>query len=175
MWECSHAPTECWNIRRNQPDHVPSATTCKYTTIHPKRILVLSNTPVLALSLSTMMLVHKHPMMPLSPSLVHAHRRNPSAPPTVIVQPTRTPGLLSLSKPPRPSPTHNRQLHAQQRHQKAASRPRLPTSVVVDKPTPVLPLPAAPSPLSSPQQQRGRAHVKQSKDKSDASSKALLR
>ncbi|KAK7013183.1 hypothetical protein R3P38DRAFT_2788492 [Favolaschia claudopus] len=35
-----------------------------------------------------------------SPSAIHHHRRHPSAP-VVHVQPTRTPGLLTLSKPPR--------------------------------------------------------------------------
>ncbi|KAJ7485585.1 hypothetical protein FB451DRAFT_1392319 [Mycena latifolia] len=52
---------------------------------------------------------------------VHTHRRHPSAPPApVVVQPTRTPGLLSLSRPkqhrpdPKPSP--------KPRHAQAATR-----------------------------------------------------
>ena len=46
----------------------------------------------------TMILVQKPP---LSPSPLHAHRRHPSAPiPTML--PTSTPGLFTLSKPPRP-------------------------------------------------------------------------
>ncbi|EGO03924.1 hypothetical protein SERLA73DRAFT_84131 [Serpula lacrymans var. lacrymans S7.3] len=57
-----------------------------------------------------MMLVQKPPQLPFSPP--SAHRRHPSAPPAVVVQPTRTPGILSLSKPLRPTPP--RQLHQQQ-------------------------------------------------------------
>ncbi|KAJ6595619.1 hypothetical protein DFH09DRAFT_1410271 [Mycena vulgaris] len=53
-----------------------------------------------------MMLLQKQPhfSMALAQSpLIHTHRRHPSAPPQqVVVQPTRTPGLLSLSRPPRP-------------------------------------------------------------------------
>ncbi|KAJ6495353.1 hypothetical protein C8R45DRAFT_1094994 [Mycena sanguinolenta] len=62
---------------------------------------------------STMMLVQKQPLFSMSfaqkqplyslaqsPQQFIHHRRNPSAP-VVHVQPTRTPGLLSLSKPPR--------------------------------------------------------------------------
>ncbi|KAK7044544.1 hypothetical protein R3P38DRAFT_168450 [Favolaschia claudopus] len=64
-------------------------------------------TPLLLLLLaasSTMMLVQKQPLFAMaltqSPSAIHHHRRHPSAP-VVHVQPTRTPGLLTLSKPPR--------------------------------------------------------------------------
>nr|GAT56451.1 predicted protein [Mycena chlorophos] len=52
-----------------------------------------------------MMLVQKQPHFPaLAPSpYLYTHRRHPSAPPVsaVVVQPTRTPGLLTLSKPVR--------------------------------------------------------------------------
>ncbi|KAM6503524.1 hypothetical protein JOM56_000467 [Amanita muscaria] len=122
-----------------------------------------------------MMLVHKHPILPMSPSL--AHRRNPSAPPVVIVQPTRTPGLLSLSKPPRPSPPphHQRQLHAQQRQNKAMAKPRPqhhllttiltpPTTADADK---KLPVPAA-VPTPSPQP-RSRTNAKHPKEKTSNS------
>ncbi|KAK2461295.1 hypothetical protein APHAL10511_006822 [Amanita phalloides] len=136
-----------------------------------------------------MMLVHKHTVLPLSPSLAHAHRRNPSAPPAVIVQPTRTPGLLSLSKPPRPSPPQQRLLHAQQRHQKAISRPRLasPATAAPGKPTPALAQladsafsdfklqsSAVASSTQSPQP-RGRAHAKQPREKPIANSRILTR
>ncbi|KAF8918719.1 hypothetical protein CPB85DRAFT_1373749 [Mucidula mucida] len=47
-----------------------------------------------------MMLVQKPPHFNISPAhFPLQHRRHPSAPPAVLVQPTRTPGLLSLSKP----------------------------------------------------------------------------
>ncbi|KAJ3773534.1 hypothetical protein FB446DRAFT_529653 [Lentinula raphanica] len=55
-----------------------------------------------------MILVHKQ-QFPLSSPHAH-HRRHPSAPPAVIVQPTKVPGLLSLAKPPqRQQPQHSRQ------------------------------------------------------------------
>ncbi|KAF4583311.1 hypothetical protein EYR38_002060 [Pleurotus pulmonarius] len=67
-----------------------------------------------------MMLFQKPPTINLSSHLAATHhRRHPSAPPTVVVQPTRTPGLLSLSKPSRPSPQrpqqHQTNLRPQQR------------------------------------------------------------
>lgn len=71
-----------------------------------------------------MMLVHKQPAIHLSqPSLTH--RRHPSAPPTVIVQPTRTPGLLSLSKPlQKPSPQRQLQPNQRPNQHKQSPRPR---------------------------------------------------
>lgn len=47
------------------------------------------------------------------------HRRMPSAPPTVLVQPTRTPGLLSLSKP---APSPRPQLRQQGARPRAAQK-----------------------------------------------------
>ncbi|THH19278.1 hypothetical protein EW146_g1851 [Bondarzewia mesenterica] len=44
-----------------------------------------------------------------------SHRRHPSAPPAVLVQSTRTPGLLSLSKPPQSTPPRSHQYQTQQR------------------------------------------------------------
>jgi hypothetical protein len=71
-----------------------------------------------------MMLVHKqHPFhLPQAPL---SHRRLSSAPPIIVVQPTRTPGLLSLSKPPQKA-SPQRQLNATQRaaQQKQSTRPR---------------------------------------------------
>ncbi|RDB27887.1 hypothetical protein Hypma_002277 [Hypsizygus marmoreus] len=79
-----------------------------------------------------MMLVQKQPNFTLSPppSTFH-HRRHPSAPPAVVVvQPTRTPGLLSLSKP---------QL---QRHQPQQRMPRSPKLHISTAAAPVSPTPA---------------------------------
>ncbi|KAJ7167369.1 hypothetical protein C8R43DRAFT_945803 [Mycena crocata] len=57
-----------------------------------------------------MMLVQKQPHFSMSLAqspFLHTHRRHPSAPPQQVhVQPTRTPGLLSLSKPPRAKTDH---------------------------------------------------------------------
>lgn len=55
-----------------------------------------------------MILVPKQ-QYPLSTPYAH-HKRHPSAPPAVVVQPTKTPGLLSLSKPvQRQQPQQSRQ------------------------------------------------------------------
>lgn len=46
-----------------------------------------------------MLLAHKpHPLPIMSPNITH--RRHPSAPPAVVVQATKTPGLLFVSKQP---------------------------------------------------------------------------
>lgn len=69
-----------------------------------------------------MILVQKQPqaLLPTMSNIAHSHRRHPSAPPAVIVQPTKTPGLLSLSKPARPSTPRS---HVQpSRQQRAAPR-----------------------------------------------------
>ncbi|PFH49909.1 hypothetical protein AMATHDRAFT_75922 [Amanita thiersii Skay4041] len=125
-----------------------------------------------------MMLVQKQAHFPLSPLLAHSHRRNPSAPPAVIVQPTRTPGLLSLSKPARPAPPQQRQIHAQSRQQRSTPKPRQPLaptfmavsrpaadSVPSDKKSPLpatfnITTTASPSP-----QTRGRNTAKNTKEK----------
>ncbi|KAK7047425.1 hypothetical protein VNI00_006656 [Paramarasmius palmivorus] len=64
-----------------------------------------------------MILVQKPPSFATAP--YHVHRRNPSAPP-VVVQPTRTPGLLSLSKPI--------QQHQQQPRQRTSPRSKQPAA-----------------------------------------------
>ena len=109
----------------------------------------------------TMILVQKPHSMNFSQSPLHAHRRHPSAPPTVLVLPTRTPGLLTLSKPPRPP---------QRQNQRQTPKP-LPKSIPVPSPNPpaktidnkkpgLFALPATPSP-----QPRGRGQVKHTKDR----------
>ncbi|KAF5379030.1 hypothetical protein D9615_006013 [Tricholomella constricta] len=95
-----------------------------------------------------MMLVQKQPNFSLnsSPSTFH-HRRHPSAPPAVVVvQPTRTPGLLSLSKP---------QPHRQQPQQ------RSPRPAPAQRSTPKLQLSVGPAPATPSPASRGR----QAKDK----------
>ncbi|KAF9528594.1 hypothetical protein CPB83DRAFT_869382 [Crepidotus variabilis] len=60
-----------------------------------------------------MMLYQKPSPINMSSPAQFSHRRHPSAP-VVVVQPTRTPGLLSLSKPVRPTPP--RQQPQQKQH-----------------------------------------------------------
>jgi hypothetical protein len=105
-----------------------------------------------------MLLVQKPPTFNLAQTVSYSHRRHPSAPPAVVVQPTRTPGLLSLSKPPRPSP--QRPLPSQQRPTKptpkskpapVARAPLLSSAEITEKKTPASV--ASPSP-------RGRLQAK---------------
>ncbi|KAN0131944.1 hypothetical protein V8E53_010224 [Lactarius tabidus] len=112
------------------------------------------------------------------------HRRHPSAPPTVQVQPTRIPGLLSLSKPSsitpsRPQSHHNRHprpAHNNKPKPASTARQSLPpstaaqpllsdvTPVVAQLPIKPQPLPVAPSPAQE-KALRGRQSSKQNKDK----------
>ncbi|KAF9457736.1 hypothetical protein BDZ94DRAFT_1313918 [Collybia nuda] len=95
-----------------------------------------------------MMLVQQQPGFPQgthSYSSPFHHRRHPSAPPAVVVvQPTRTPGLLSLSKP-----LHHTQQPQQQQQQRPQRR-----SVQ----------PATPSPVPRGRQREGK-EAKEGKDK----------
>lgn len=118
------------------------------------------------------------------------HRRHPSAPPTVQVQPTRIPGLLSLSKPSSITPSRPQQSHHHNRNPRPAhnnnkpkpastARQSLPPttaaqpllSVDSNIPPVAAQLPTKPQPLpvtSSPAQEktlRGRQSSKQNKDK----------
>ncbi|KAG2156868.1 uncharacterized protein EDB93DRAFT_1079096 [Suillus bovinus] len=70
-----------------------------------------------------MLLAHKpHPPPFMSPNI--SHRRHPSAPPAVVVQATKTPGLLFISKQPsRPSTPRNHQ-QLPQTHQKQHRSPK---------------------------------------------------
>jgi hypothetical protein len=70
----------------------------------------------------SMIVVPKQAIIPAYPM---AHRRQFSAPPaSVVVQPTRTPGLLSLSKPPRTALQQRSQNHQQQQQQPQPRQPR---------------------------------------------------
>ncbi|KAF8069035.1 hypothetical protein FPV67DRAFT_1102404 [Lyophyllum atratum] len=99
-----------------------------------------------------MMLVQKQPIFSLnhpSPAALH-HRRHPSAPPAVVVvQPTRTPGLLSLSKP----------IPQRQQPQQRSPRP-----APAQRSTPKLHLAVGPAPATPSPAPRGR----QAKDKAAA-------
>ncbi|KAH9006563.1 hypothetical protein EDB86DRAFT_3070551 [Lactarius hatsudake] len=129
------------------------------------------------------------------------HRRHPSAPPTVLVQPTRIPGLLSLSKPPSvtsPRPNqhqihhnrHPRSTHNNKPKSASTARQSLPPPTAVqplfsdasNNSPPVAQLPTKPQTLPvtpSPQEKllRGRQSSKQSKDKQTvrSNSQSLVR
>lgn len=104
----------------------------------------------------TMLLVHKPPALLPSQSPLYLHTRHPSAPPAVVVHPTRTPGLLTLSKPPRPPLPRQNQRQAPKPLQKPKSTQlNLPAEITDSKKSG----PATPSP-----QQRGRGQIKHTKD-----------
>jgi hypothetical protein len=136
-----------------------------------------------------MIMVHKPVHLLSSPSTYH--RRHPSAPPVVHVQPTHIPGLLSLSKPHPVTPPrsqqnyHNRQSRSSHNRPKptnSAARPshQTPTPAVAQPPlsedlnklstpgrptTKSRPVPVA-STIAPEKPPRGRQGSKQSKDKS---------
>lgn len=131
-----------------------------------------------------MIMVQKPIHLLSSPSTYH--RRHPSAPPVVHVQPTHIPGLLSLSKPhpvtpPRSQNQHNRQTRLSHNRPKTGSAARLSHQTpVAQAPLPEdlnkLSTPGRPSTKSHPlpvtstvtpeKPPRGRQSSKQSKDKS---------
>jgi hypothetical protein len=138
-----------------------------------------------------MMMVQKSVHLLSSPSTYH--RRLPSAPPVVHVQPTHIPGLLSLSKPHSATPPrsqhqnqnhHNRQSRSSHNKPKPAStaRPSQQTPVATVAQPPLsedlnkLSTPGRPTNKSRPlsftsaitpeKPPRGRQSSKQSKDKS---------
>jgi hypothetical protein len=121
------------------------------------------------------------------------HRRHPSAPPVVHVQPTHIPGLLSLSKPHPVTPPRSQQQHQNHNRQSRLSHNRPKPTNSVARPSHQTPSPAVAQPplsedlnkLSTPgrpttkshplpvtsiitpeKAPRGRQSSKQSKDKS---------
>ncbi|KAI6168498.1 hypothetical protein EDD17DRAFT_626542 [Pisolithus thermaeus] len=87
-----------------------------------------------------MILAQSPVSFPMSPPLTH--RRHPSAPPAVVVQPTKVPGILAISKQNRPA-----------RSQHASSHPRQHRS----------PKPKSPAGKTQPQQQNPRSATDSSK------------
>ena len=100
-------------------------------------------------STSSSMLLARNPVpLPMSP--LTSHRRHPSAPPAVVVQPTKVPGILSISKPLRPdSPRqhHNHGRHAHRSPKPKQPQPHIrsaqdgPSKLAQDKPSPDVSLP----------------------------------
>jgi hypothetical protein len=119
------------------------------------------NQPALA-----MILVQKPPTLTPSQFPLHSHRRHPSAPSTVVVVPTRTPGILTLSKPPRLPPQRQNQRQIPKPLPKSkstqvvrASPLNSPAEITDNTKSAGIALPATPSP-----QPRGRGQIKHTKD-----------
>ena len=138
-----------------------------------------------------MIMVQKPVHLLSSPSTYH--RRHPSAPPVVHVQPTHIPGLLSLSKPHPVTPPRSQQQHQNHNHNRqsrlshnrpkpTAARPSHQTPAAASAQPPLsedlnkLSTPGRPTTKSHPlpitstvtpeKPPRGRQSSKQSKDKS---------
>lgn len=136
------------------------------TTNSACRNVVLTVSDVLL----TMMLIQKQPQFNLSAPHFPLHRRHPSAPPAVLVQPTRTPGLLSLSKPvQRVQQPQQRAKQSPKPRQAAAARrsPQLSQTVAATqqqlKPSPEISDKKQPSPAHTPER-RGRQSVEPNVD-----------
>ncbi|KAF9269624.1 hypothetical protein L218DRAFT_993650 [Marasmius fiardii PR-910] len=86
-----------------------------------------------------MMLVQKPTAFPTS-SPLSIHRRHPSAPVPVMVQSTRTPGLLTLSKPPQQLHQHQQRPRqspkSKHSNSKSSLRPQQQENAVALKPSP---------------------------------------
>ena len=114
----------------------------------------------------TMLLVQKPLTLTPSQSPLYAHRRHPSAPSTVVVHSTRTPGLLTLSKPPRPPLQRQNQRQTPKPLPNSKSTPAIRATllnsaeITDSKTSEVIALPTTPSPPP-----RGRGQIKHPKDK----------
>lgn len=179
---------------------VPSHSLQRIQTHFPLLVPSLPTLTLLVFSLSlhssfltlAMIMVQKPPVHHFSSPSTY-HRRHPSAPPVVHVQPTHIPGLLSLSKPhpvtlPRSQQqhqNHNRQSrlsHNRPKPTNSVPRPshQTPSAAVAQPPLPEdlnkLSTPGRPTTKSHPfpitststpeKAPRGRQSSKQSKDKS---------
>ncbi|KAJ7913926.1 hypothetical protein B0H13DRAFT_2325919 [Mycena leptocephala] len=126
-----------------------------------KPVLLLLHLLVVDNLRATMMLVQKQPIfsMNLAQSpYIHQHRRHPSAPhPIVQVQPTRTPGLLSLSKPQRTPKTDHKSSPRPKQQQQPASRSPRPTPA--ESAAPHAPEVRGRNQGKRPQQQRSASHA----------------
>ncbi|KAL0565036.1 hypothetical protein V5O48_016995 [Marasmius crinis-equi] len=115
-----------------------------------------------------MILVQKAAAFPSS-SPHNIHRRHPSAPSPVVVQPTRTPGLLTLSKPmqqqQQPQPRQRHSPRSKQTAPKSSVRsPQQQENVAALKPSPEIADKKAVTSATDKPQARGRQQAK-SKDK----------
>ncbi|KAF9225911.1 hypothetical protein BS17DRAFT_801214 [Gyrodon lividus] len=94
-----------------------------------------------------MILAQKPVLLPMSPPTIH--RRHPSAPPAVVVQPTKVPGILSISKPLRTSSPRQHQQQQPQSHQRHQHRSPKPKHLGPQNRTPQPQLPEVQSPKNS--------------------------
>jgi hypothetical protein len=128
---------------RAEGSHAPYILPSSHTACHPLAMILVQK-PQPALS------------SPLNMSV--PHRRQSSAP--IVVQPTRIPGLLSLSKPPRSTPPRHQQCHVIKNAPKQQTASFTSPSLVRAHPQPAYTAPVTPSPHF-----RGRPQEKHPKDK----------
>ena len=96
------------------------------TTFHPSSSSVSFSFAPSFNNILAMIMVQKPVHLHSSPSTYH--RRHPSAPPVVHVQPTHVPGLFSLSKPHPVTPPRSQQQHQNTNRQSRLSNKSKPTS-----------------------------------------------
>ncbi|KAI6148526.1 hypothetical protein BKA82DRAFT_4138400 [Pisolithus tinctorius] len=96
-----------------------------------------------------MILAQSPVFVPMSPP--STHRRHPSAPPAVVVQPTKVPGILSISKPSRPArPQHHPLSHPRQHRSPKPKSPAGKTQLPQQGPRPATDSSAKSTPVKQP-------------------------
>lgn len=125
------APARAVPLSENKSAPSPADTDQTKSTVNPTLdILVFlftslnssSSSSSSSLPPSSMLLARNPVPFPMSPPTVH--RRHPSAPPAVVVQPTKVPGILSISKPLRAESPRQHQLQSHTRHPHRSPRPK---------------------------------------------------
>jgi hypothetical protein len=130
------------------PRAFPLVPISRFTAYKPPRLLrTLSLCPFTPHSSLAMIMVQKPFNHFSSPSTFH--RRLPSAPPAVLVQPTHIPGLLSLSKPHPVTPPRSQQQHQNHHNRQSRSSNNRPKPTNTARPSQLTPAVAAAQPLLS--------------------------
>ncbi|CCM03304.1 uncharacterized protein FIBRA_05432 [Fibroporia radiculosa] len=187
------AQTDRKQLTNLGPSHIPPASffvrnhSAAVVVAHVARPPSADNHPVLAIRAAMIAVQKPPPQFFAAPLLRPSHSRHPSAP--VVVRPTHTPGLLSLSKPSQPNARPQTANHQRQHRSSPRGKPQQkspqPTQAIAQvqpvedakKSTPLVPRnenitsekpkiqPTAPAPTVSDKSVRGRQTNKPSKDK----------
>jgi len=133
------------------PPSIPSCTLSRFTAYKPlstPRPLRTFSLCLFTLRSSLAMIMVQKPVHHFSsPSTFH--RRLPSAPPVVHVQPTHIPGLLSLSKPHPVTPPRSQQQHQNHHNRQSRSSHNKPKPTNTTRPSQLTPAASTVQPLVS--------------------------
>ena len=159
------------HFQSSHPPYHPLCLELYKSPQHPPRSPSSHNFPLPSSSSTTffnMLLIQKATAFPTTSLHGNVHRRHPSAP-SPVVQPTRTPGLLTLSKPlqqqQQPHPRQRQLPRSKQTPQKSAARSQQQENVVALKPSPeIVDKKSVATTPADKSQARGRQQAK-SKDK----------